>query len=191
MTNLTIHPATPSRWPDLERLFGPNGAYSGCWCMFLRIDSKTFDANCAGGGAANRDALKTLVEGGSRPGLLAYRQRQPVGWVAVAPRSEYGRVLRSPIHRPVDDAVGVYAISCFFVARGVRGEGIADALLEAAVDFARRRGARLLEAYPGETSGRQPAAQMWRGSVAQFERVGFEVVARRKPARPIMRLELS
>jgi GNAT superfamily N-acetyltransferase len=156
--------------------------------MFLRTGSRDFNENCAGGGAANRGALKAIVERNDQPGLLAYRDGVAVGWVAVAPREEYGRVMRSPIHKPIDDEGPVYSISCFFVAKGARGEGVADALLEAAMEFARKKGARLIEAYPSDVGAtRRPAADMWRGAVGQFERAGFEVAARRKPARPIMR----
>ncbi len=185
--SVRIEPLTPERWPDLERLFGPNGAYSGCWCMFLRKSSKEFDTDCRGGGDANRADLARIVAAGEEPGLLAYADDEPVGWVAVAPREAYPRVLRSPIHRPIDEAGPVYSVSCFYVAKEARGSGVADALLEAAVEFAGGRGAALVEAYPVDVSERKAAADVWRGTRSQFERAGFAVAARRKPARPILR----
>jgi GNAT superfamily N-acetyltransferase len=95
------------------------------------------------------------------------------------------------VHKPVDDESGVWAIACFFVAKNARREGVADALLKAAMHYARDRGARLVEGYPIDTSGgRKPSAEMWRGSVEQFLRAGFEVAVRRKPARPIVRKRL-
>ena len=196
MHELDIRPVTANRWPDLERLFGPNGAYSGCWCMFLRESAKQFDANCPNGGLANKVQLEEIVRSGAVPGLLAYDDDAPIGWVSVSPREEYVRVLRSPVHRPIDELTGVWAIVCFFIAKNARGKGVADALLAAAIDHAKAGGARIIEAYPIDPVGhspprklpRQPAAQMWRGSIAQFERAGFGVVARRKPAKPIVRL---
>ena len=188
MASLAVKVVSADRWDDLETLFGPNGAYSGCWCMFLRLPSSEFDRNCPDGGAANRALLKTIVETGEEPGLLAYADGKPVGWVAVSPREDYGKLLRSPIHKPIDDATDVYSVSCFFIAAAARGSGVSDALLAAAVKHARKRGAKVVEAYPSDVGEkRPPAAQMWRGSVAQFERAGFVVAARRKPARPIMR----
>ena len=190
--DLLIAPLTPPRWPDFERLFGPNGACAGCWCMYLRTTGKRFNANCAHGGSANRELFHALVQSGAEPGLLAWRNGEPVGWVAVAPREEYGRVLRSPVHKPMDGAGPVYAITCFFIARGHRGQGVADALLAAAVAFARSRGAALVEAYPSDVGdARKRAADMWRGSLQQFERAGFAVAARRRPARPIVRKTLQ
>ncbi|HEX5613891.1 MAG TPA: GNAT family N-acetyltransferase [Acidimicrobiia bacterium] len=180
---------TAARWGDLVELFGPNGAYSGCWCMYLRESAKDFDALCPNGGAGNRDRLRETVESGRVPGLLAFLGPRPVGWVSVSPRDDYVRVLRSPVHKPIDDEADVWAVACFFIAKDMRGEGIADALLDAAVAHARRQGARIVEGYPIDPGdARRPSAEMWRGSVDQFTRAGFEVVARRKPARPIVRL---
>jgi GNAT superfamily N-acetyltransferase len=159
--------------------------------MFLRLTTSEFERNCPGGGRANRALLQRLVESGEEPGMLAYRGEEPVGWVAIAPREAYGRILRSPVHKPVDAADGVYAITCFFVARSARATGVADALLAAAVEFARSRSARSVEAYPTDVAGHADDASMWRGSLAQFERAGFEVIVRRKPARPIVRLEFG
>jgi len=190
--DLLIAPLTEAHWRDFERLFGPRGACAGCWCMYLRTTGKRFDANCAGGGAANREAFRAVVGSGAQPGLLAWRRGEPMGWVAVAPREDYGRVLRSPVHKPLDEAAPVYAITCFFIARGYRGQGVADALLDAAVAFARARGAAVVEAYPLDVRDeRRPPADMWRGSLKQFERAGFSVAARRRPSRPIVRKMLQ
>jgi ribosomal protein S18 acetylase RimI-like enzyme len=184
--DLTVQPVTPDRWRDLERLFGPSGAYSGCWCMYLRVPSKQFDEN---GNAGNRALLRTLVRSGAEPGLLAYDGDEPVGWVSVAPRSEFTRVLRSPLHKPLDaDEAGVWSLTCFFIGKSARDEGVASSLLDAAVEFARGHGATALEAYPSKDGG--SAAEMWRGSIAMFERAGFERAAERKPGRPVMRRAL-
>jgi GNAT superfamily N-acetyltransferase len=184
--DLTVHSVTPDRWRDLERLFGPSGAYSGCWCMYLRVPAKQFNEN---GNAGNRALLRKLVRSGAQPGLLAYDGDEPVGWVSVAPRPEFARVLRSPLHKPVDaDEAGVWSLTCFFIGKSARGEGVASSLLDAAVELARDRGATAVEGYPSKDGG--SASEMWRGSIAMFERAGFERVAERKPGRPVMRLAL-
>ena len=51
-------PLTEALWNDLELLFGKNGAYGGCWCMFWRIKRKDFDANV---GEGNKKSLKELI----------------------------------------------------------------------------------------------------------------------------------
>jgi len=189
---LEIHPLTADRWRDLVALFGANGAYSGCWCMYLRESAAEFEACCPDGGGANRRRLHALVKRGRVPGLIGYRRGRPVGWVSVSPRGDYVRLQRSPVHKPIDEEPGVWSIACFFVARSARGSGVADALLEGALRYAKEQGARVVEGYPIDPAGaRKPAAEMWRGSVDQFLRARFEVAARRKPQRPIVRKWLA
>ncbi len=50
-----VYPVTADRWPDLEALFGPKGAYAGCWCMnwrlkrslYKELDGEGRKPNCA------------------------------------------------------------------------------------------------------------------------------------------------
>lgn len=183
MPAVEVHPATPERWGDLVKLFGPKGAYAGCWCMWFRLTNAQFER---GSGQGNRRRLKRLVDDGREPGLLAYLDGEPVGWVSVAPREEYGRVERSPTLKRVDDRP-VWSIVCFYIDRKRRGEGIGAALLDAAVDHAARRGARLVEGYPEiPRTDRMPSYLAYTGVLSMFERAGFHQAARRG-ARPIMR----
>ena len=186
---LDIHPVTPDRWDDLERLFGPRGAYSGCWCMYFRQSAREF-SDCAG--EPNRQALRGIVERGDEPGLLAYRDGDPAGWVAVSPREELGRVLRSRVIKPLDDSAGVWSIPCFYIGRGHRRQGIARRLLDAAVTFARDHGAAAVEGYPYEVTGDLPAAEAYVGTVSMFAGAGFELVEPiRAPKRRVMRMLLD
>jgi ribosomal protein S18 acetylase RimI-like enzyme len=87
----------------------------------------------------------------------------------------------------VDDEPGIWSITCFFIAKSERGHGVATILLDAAVAHAASKGARAVEAYPVVVHERRPAADVWRGTLEQFERAGFEVLLRRKSTRPIVR----
>ncbi|HUH06685.1 MAG TPA: GNAT family N-acetyltransferase [Egibacteraceae bacterium] len=185
-----IRPVTPEAWDDLAELFGPSGAYSGCWCMWWRVTGRQFSQN---GNAGNRAALQALVSGGCEPGLLAYDERRPAGWCAVSPRDQLGRVLRSPTLKPAeaDPGEGVWSVSCFYIPRDRRGQGLATALLDAAVAFARSRGATAIEGYPLDPRGqRRPSAELYTGTPSMFARAGFSEVARRSQARAVMRREL-
>ncbi|MGH8935165.1 MAG: GNAT family N-acetyltransferase [Acidimicrobiia bacterium] len=183
-----IHPVTAERWDDLVGLFGESGAYSGCWCMWFRETSREFSER---GNAGNRRALQDLVHQGRVPGLLAYREGRPVGWCSVATRGEFGRLNRSPTLKPVDDRP-VWSVVCLFVDRAHRRLGVAEELLRAAVDYAARRGARLVEGYPVDPSGRKfRSAHLYTGTVDLFRAAGFTEVARRSEARPIMRYRLD
>ncbi len=181
-----VRPVTADRWDELAAFFGPSGAYSGCWCTWWRQPAKDFDAGCRDGAAGNRALLERLTRDGATPGLLAHAGGEPVGWVTVAPRPEFGRILRSPtlqppsLDSPDDDPAdpAVWSVPCFWVPRARRGQGVASALLAAAVVHARAHGARTLEGYPVEVAGRAAADSIYTGTVSLFTRAGFTVVRR-------------
>jgi GNAT superfamily N-acetyltransferase len=178
-------PATIERWKDLEGLFGANGACGGCWCMSWRIPRAEFNRNK---GEANRSSLRELVERGPAPGVLAYDEGRAVGWCAVAPREAYPALDRSRLFQPVD-AQAVWSISCLFVAKSYRRQGLSAQLLEAATRFAGTQGATIVEGYPQVVKKRLPDVFVWTGLEQSFVRAGFTEVARRSPNRPILRRE--
>jgi ribosomal protein S18 acetylase RimI-like enzyme len=188
--NLAIHPLTPARWPDLEAIFLAKGCSMArqCWCMYYR----------RGGGRGkmpqgmtiaqfNQSQLREVVDAGRPPGLIGYVDGTPVGWVSLGPREDYGRLAKSPVMKPVDEQP-VWSIVCFVVPSIHRGQGVARALLDGAIAYARERGARLVEAYPVDLSVRADAQSLWFGTKAMYDAAGFEEVARRTPERPIVRL---
>jgi GNAT superfamily N-acetyltransferase len=189
--DVEVHPVTPGRWRDLVELFGEErGAYGGCWCMYFRLASTEFHEGARDHGRRNRAAMKAIVGSGSTPGLLAYMDGGPVGWVSVAPREEFGKIGRARSTKPVDDKPA-WSIVCFYIDRHHRGDGVGTALLRAAVDYAREKGARLVEGYPVDPRrGKIPNAEAYYGLVSMFESAGFREVERRTPSRPIMRRAL-
>jgi GNAT superfamily N-acetyltransferase len=179
---------TPRRWDDFERLFGPRGACAGCWCMFWKLNNQDYGALAYDG---NRAAQKAIVETGIVPGLLAYAGDEAVGWIAVEPRSEYPRLARSRILKPVDEEP-VWSITCFFTHREFRGRGVTIALLEAAIDHVRKHNGRIVEGYPIEPkTAKLPAPFAYTGLASAFRQAGFREVARRSETRPIFRFVIG
>lgn len=190
---LTVHPLTPERWPDLETVFTASGCSvaRSCWCMFYREAGKApAPPKGTTRGALNKARFKAVVDAGPPPGLIGYRGKIPVGWVSLGPREDYGKLAHSPVMKPVDDQP-VWSVICFVVPSEHRGQGVAQSLLEAAVKYARKQGARLVEAYPVDKPGRSHDEFMWFGAKGMYDKVGFEEVARRKPQRPVMRLKVA
>lgn len=184
MPNLRFHPLTPERWPDLEALFGNNGAYAGCWCMWFRVTRSRFEKQQ---GAGNKRALKKVVNSGEVPGILAYAEGQPIGWCSVAPREAFPVLDRSRVLKRVDDKP-VWSVVCFFVARPFRRAGVTAQLLKAAVDYAKAHDARIVEGYPVEPKKTGiPDPFAYHGLVSAFRKAGFLEVLRRSETRPIMR----
>ncbi len=185
---MKFHPCTPARWSDLEELFGERGACGGCLCMFWRLPRKVFDA---GKGQGNKLAFKKIATADREPGLLAYFGKEPVGWCAVAPREDYIALERSRILKPVDEQA-VWSISCLFIKKPYRRTGVSTQLLKAAVEFAAKRGAKIVEGYPVEPSmENMPDPFLWHGIPSAFKAAGFAEVLRRSKSRPIMRFNVE
>jgi len=190
---LTVHPLTPERWPDLEALFNAKGCSvaRGCWCMYYRRSGSRGPLPAGTTRAqANRAELKALLRSREPPGLIGYRGKVPVGWVSLGPRDDYAKLRRSPVMKAVDERP-VWSIVCFVVPSQYRGRGVARALLDGAIAYARKRGVALLEAYPVDKRGRSNDDSMWFGAKSMYDAAGFEEVARRKPNRPIVRIRAA
>lgn len=184
MKALQIRPLTAGRWTDLENLFGDRGACGGCWCMYWRITRKEYEKQK---GAGNRKAFRALVEAGKATGLLAYSGGEAVGWCAVGPRESFSKLERSRILKPVDEQP-VWSITCLFVDKTHRRQGVSEALLSAATDYARSQGAGIVEGYPVEPKKEKaPDAFVFTGLASAFRQAGFHEVLRRSETRPIMR----
>lgn len=186
--NLRFLPLTDKNWSDLEMLFGPRGASGGCWCMWWRLRRSEYEKKK---GAGNQRAFHKIVDSGAPVGVLAYADGKPVGWCAVAPRADYPVLGRSRVLAPVDGQP-VWSVTCFYIAKGWRRSGLTVQLLEAAVSYARKRGAKLVEGYPQDPrSGKFPDAFAWTGLASAFRKAGFAEVARRSATRPVMRKVVS
>lgn len=185
MTNkLMIKPLTPDRWPDLVELFGPSGAYGGCWCMWWRETRAEFSRL---GNEGNREALRQQLDHGRTIGLLGYLDDEPVGWCSVAPREEYPSLQRSPVLRPIDERP-VWSLVCLFVAKTHRGQGLAIEMLRGAIQHVADQGAEIIEAYPTiPRKGPLPPVSSFMGTPKMFEAVGFTRVAEPSQSKAIYR----
>jgi GNAT superfamily N-acetyltransferase len=170
-----VVPLTPDRWADFSALFDEGGDPKACSCMFWRVRSRDWSfANAA----EARAGMRSLVDDARdpAPGLLAYVGGRAVGWVSIAPREDYGRLVNSRVRPPIDD-VPVWSIVCFVVSRTVRGQGLMTRLLDAAMDYARAHGApgsRSLSRAAG--GGPDNAAVGYTGLLSTFLAAGFHVV---------------
>jgi GNAT superfamily N-acetyltransferase len=156
--------------------------------MWWRITRKEFEQN---GGEGNHRAIKALVDAGDIPGILAYHQDRPVGWCSIAPRTAYGALGRSPVLKRLDHEP-VWSIVCFFVDPESRHQGLSGALIDAAVDYAARNGARIVEAYPVKfKEDKFTPMSSYMGLPAVFLAHGFKVVGEPSKRRLIMRRSIE
>jgi len=187
---LTVRPLTLELWPEFEDLFGKPGASNGCWCMYWRIGSDYREA--APGEdryARNRAAFRKVVKRGPPPGLLAFDGDLAVGWCQLTPREALPWLERRATRTWKAGDGPVWALSCFYVRKGYRRQGVTAALIWAALKAARQAGALAVEAYPLDAS--QTASSSFTGYLSTFARAGFVTVGRPSPGRAIMRHHLK
>lgn len=156
--------------------------------MWWRLTRREFENQQ---GRGNRDAMKTVVDSGEVPGVLAYLDGEPVGWCSVAPRENFGSLNRSPVLKRLDDTP-VWSIVCFFMAKQYRQQDLNVKLIEGVVDYVSRQGGKVIEAYPTEPRGRRLApVSIYMGSPSVFRRAGFEECARPSKSKVIMRYHIK
>jgi GNAT superfamily N-acetyltransferase len=180
---LSFHPLTQKLWPDFELLFGENGACGGCWCMYWKLRGNAYHENL---GDSARQMQKAIVDSKISPGLVAYSEGYPVGWIAVEPRSAYPKLAHSRILKPVDMSE-VWSITCFYVEKKHRRRNISVELLKAAIQHVKKNGGNILEGYPVDAKTIAPGPFIFTGTASAFRQAGFKEVARNAPTRPIFR----
>jgi GNAT superfamily N-acetyltransferase len=193
---VTIVPANEASWEDLQRVFGTRGDTSRCWCQRYKMSPGESWASVGPEELGFRLRGQTDCghpDSDTTSGLVAYLDGEPVGWCAVEPRTAYPRLLsktRVPWEGRTEDKAddGVWAVTCFVTRAGFRRRGVSRALARAAVDFARRRGARALEGYPMLTTA-AIAAELHVGTRSVFADAGFAEVSRPTLRRAVMRID--
>ena len=193
---LTVVPANEASWDDLQAIFGTRGAASRCQCQRYKLQPRESFRSFPVEERAHRLRAQTECghpEAETTSGLVAYLDAEPVGWCAVEPRTAYTGLVRNnrvPWEGRAEDKTddSVWAVTCLFARAGFRRRGVSRALARAAVDFARERGARAIEAYPMTTTNaidEEPHV----GTHSVFADAGFAEVIRPTLRRAVMRID--
>jgi GNAT superfamily N-acetyltransferase len=176
----TFRAVSPETWPDMASLFEGKGGPRPCWCMLWRRDLDGKSAPEAG--AERRDAMERLALNRRQVGLLGYDGPTPVAWVSIAPRSHFGAGLAPDL-----GDLGLWSLTCFFIRADHRRQSGFAALLQAAEDLARQKGARMIEAYPVDPDS---PSYRFSGFVPSFEKAGYARVGRVGQRRHVLRKAL-
>jgi predicted GNAT family acetyltransferase len=184
---LEFAPLTVSNWASFETLMGEKGGCGNCWCMYFRLPYKTFQDNKPDG---NKKLMKKLVNKGKPQGLIASMNKQPVGWIAMAPREDYLKLGNSRVFKPIDNKP-VWSITCFFIKKELRHQGLSQQLIKGAIDFAKKKKIKTLEAYPAiPYAEKVPYPFLWVGVLSSFINNGFEIARQHSKSRAMVRIEL-
>jgi GNAT superfamily N-acetyltransferase len=171
---IEVHPATVDRFEDVTTILAPkNPDAATCWCLSYRIPNQEYRALS---GPERPVRLRRYAEEGTPPGVITYVDGEPAGWCSVSPRASHHRLTRSRTIPTIDD-VPVWSVICIVIRAPFRRRGLSRHLLAGAIEFARSRGAPMLEAYPIDTGGgRVSSAFAYVGTTTLFESAGFERV---------------
>ncbi len=174
MKHFKVKPVTKETWKDFETLFESKGAPKYCWCMAWRSTPEELKVNDS---SHRKTYIRKRVNGGTPIGLLAYEEREPVAWCSVAPRETYRRL-------DGDESLdGVWSVTCFFIKREYRKSGLTAFLIREAKKYAKKNGARYLEAYPVENDS---PSYRFMGFLSMFEKSDFTFVKKAGLRRHVM-----
>lgn len=183
-----VQPVTKDNWNQFVELFGERGACANCWCMYYRLSKTDFNSGKLNNG--NKNSMQAIIWNGKPAGLLGYFNEKPVAWCALAPREDFIKLEKSRVHKRIDDKM-VWSIPCFFIHKDYRNSGISGLLLQGAIEYAKSKEIKIIEAYPTiPTQERLPDSFAWVGLYKTFERTGFRIVDRKSKNRPMVRYYL-
>jgi GNAT superfamily N-acetyltransferase len=169
---LTSRSLAPDTWPAFARLVEKhNGIFGGCWCISFHLR----DGEGKRGAAAYRAMKEALVQEGRAHAALVFDGPNAVGWCQFGPTAELPNIKSRRTYEEGLRELPDWRITCFFIDRDRRGEGIANFALREALREIARLGGGTVEAYPEEVVGRKVSRSfLWSGTLGMFEKEGFE-----------------
>jgi GNAT superfamily N-acetyltransferase len=168
MTALVARPLSPDTWRDFARLVeSHDGVWGGCWCL-------EFHPEGAQRGAHRRQAKEQRVHKGTAHAALVYDGDDCVGWCQFGSTEELPRIKRRRAYESVEVRVPDWRITCFFVGKEYRGQGVATVALRGALREIARMGGGLVESFPEDVTDRRTSGGfLYNATTSVFERQGF------------------
>lgn len=169
----TIRPLDTETWAAFGRLLDKHhgaGFGSGCWCTWFH--SRTETGNDAETGRACKERL---VRDGKSHASVVFDGDVAVGWCQLGTPAELPRIYHKKEYEAGLIALPDYRLTCIFVDRNRRGEGIARVAVDGAVALIGRAGGGVVEAYPHDTRGKRMSPTfIYNGTRSLFESAGFD-----------------
>jgi GNAT superfamily N-acetyltransferase len=173
MDAFTVKPLDKSTWPAFAALVERhNGVWGGCWCMAFHdpeVRRRKFSTQKL------RAQKERRVCDGDAHAALVFDGKTCIGWCQFGPTEELPAILRERVYREGLETLPDWRITCFFVDKAYRGQGVANLALKGAVQEIRRLGGGVIESYPEDAASRKvSSAFLFNGEMAMFEREGFK-----------------
>ncbi|MDR0381239.1 MAG: GNAT family N-acetyltransferase [Oscillospiraceae bacterium] len=177
--NITIKPVDRDTWADFESLFESKGGPSYCWCMVWRMTKDELKQNNS---TCRKEFIKQRVFSNIPIGILGYSKNEAVAWCSIAPRETHQRLGGE------ETIENVWSITCFYIKKGYRKQGLTKFLIKNAKEYAKENGAAYIEAYPVEEAS---PSYRFMGFVKTFEKAGFAYIKMAGTRRHVMVCKLT
>jgi GNAT superfamily N-acetyltransferase len=168
---LTVRPLSADTWDAFADLAERhNGVWGGCWCTFFHTlqDEKTHTAE------GNRALKEQLVREGRAHAALVFDGDVAVGWCQYGAPAELPNINHRKEYEQGVERLPDYRLTCFFIDKRYRRQGVAAAAVRGALDLIAQAGGGVVEAYPQDTAGKQITASfLYSATRSLFEQAGF------------------
>jgi hypothetical protein len=170
-------------WPDFARIMEKhNGVWGGCWCVAFHLKPGESNRTVT----SRRVYKEELVQANRSHSALVYDGAEVVGWCQFGPPAELPA--RMGGFRKLGEAAPDWRITCFFVDRNRRKEGIADAALAGALRIIATKGGGTVDGYPIATRGKPYSSSfLFSGTESMFAEAGFRPVGALGTSKMVMR----
>ena len=171
---LASKPLTAKTWPSFARLVEKhNGILGGCWCISFHLEP----GEKRHGAAAYRAMKERLVREGRTHAALVFDGPDAVGWCQFGPAAELPNIRGKKAYEEGLRKFPDWRITCFFIDRERRGEGIATLALNEGLRHISQLGGGTVEAYPEDYTGQRTSCSfLCSGTLSMFEKAGFRRV---------------
>ena len=161
-----------------------NGVWGGCWCTWFH----TFAAEKGRTAEGNRLLKERLVNEGRAHAALVFDDAVAVAWCQYGTAEELPNIYHRKQYEAGLKTLPDYRITCFFVDKGYRRDGLARVALDGALDLIAKTGGGLVEAYPQDTMGKKVSASfLYNGTRSLFEQAGFSYDRDKGKSHSVMR----
>ncbi len=168
---LTVRPLGPDTWPAFADLAERhNGVWGGCWCTWFHTMSSEKERDAE----ANRALKERLVCEGRAHAALVLDGDVAVGWCQYGTPAELPNIYHRKQYESTSPRVPDYRVTCFFIDRRYRRQGVSAVALQGVLDLVAAEGGGLVEGYPHDIEGKKVSASfLYSGTRTLFERAGF------------------
>jgi GNAT superfamily N-acetyltransferase len=171
VSEYTTKALTAETWPAFARLVEANdGVWGGCWCMGFHPKGEGWGKSAE----LNRAEKELRVVEDRAHAALVFDGTDCVGWCQFGVPDELPRIKNKKAYLDGLDVLPDWRITCFFVDKAHRGQGVAEAALVGALEEISRLGGGTVESYPDEVAQKTSASFLHNATTAIFERHGFE-----------------